>query len=450
MKFSAQQLADLCQGTLLRDGDGENCQFDSRLLKSNEWFLVLQGVRDGHDFLNMAANKSCAGAIGQRMPSDWKLGFVQVEDSLSAFQRLAHQVRLQYSGLVIGITGSAGKTTTRALISSVLAENGSVHQTAGNFNNHIGVPKTITDSQGNEDFWVLEMGMNALGEIDQLQKIAEPNIRIITNIGAAHVEGCGSIEGVARAKGELFAGAREGDICCVNADDFRVSALPIPKGAQIVKYGRQSDCDIRLLTWSIEGWNTLVEIQTPKGIFTSSIPVPGEFMAINALAATAVGLSAGLTLTQISKGLQNYEAVGMRMRLEKMGSHQFINDAYNANLISMTAALKSLAVQPHLHQIALLGDMLEMGDAEDEAHRQVIELGLNLNVTMGLVGPRFHKAYVALQALGKNLGNVQWLTNTSTEMAEAFVLEATPSIVLLKGSRGMKMEQILQTFKNNF
>ena len=211
ISLTASQIADWCNGDVLQPAVGQGFQFDSRLLKADEWFVVLQGARDGHDFLPMAQTKKCAGAIGQTMPDGWTGGFIRVDDSLLAFQQIAQGFRQQFQGPVVGVTGSAGKTTTRAMIGTVLEGLGDVHQTNGNFNNHIGVPKTITDASGDEAAWVLEMGMSALGEIHRLQEIGEPNVRIITNIGAAHVEGCGSIEGVAQAKGELFAGARPGD-----------------------------------------------------------------------------------------------------------------------------------------------------------------------------------------------------------------------------------------------
>jgi UDP-N-acetylmuramoyl-tripeptide--D-alanyl-D-alanine ligase len=168
ISLTASEIASWCDGVVLQDATGQGFQFDSRLIGKDEWFVVLQGARDGHDFLPMAQSKQCAGAIGQHMPEGWTGGFVQVVDSLVAFQQIAHGFRQRFTNPVVGVTGSAGKTTTRALIASVLEGLGSVHQTKGNFNNHIGVPKTITDASGQESAWVLEMGMSALGEIHVL------------------------------------------------------------------------------------------------------------------------------------------------------------------------------------------------------------------------------------------------------------------------------------------
>ncbi len=442
VQLSATQIALWTNGTVLQEGTGQGLQFDSRILKPQEWFVVLQGARDGHHFLPMAQQKQCAGAIGQHMPENWKGGFVQVEDSLIAFQQLAQAFRRTYSKPVVGVTGSAGKTTTRALIAAVLEGLGEVHQTQGNFNNHIGVPKTITDASGTEAAWVLEMGMSALGEIHRLQEIGGPTIRIITNVGAAHVEGCGSIEGVAQAKGELFAGARLGDTCCINLDDHRVRNIPIPSGVTQLTYGQDQNAEVRLTKYRVHEWSTEVTISTPKGIVQATIPVPGEFMALNACSAVAVGLSANVPLKAIQTGLENYRPVGMRMKLETVGNLRIINDAYNANVLSMKAALKTLAAQQSAIKIAVLGDMLEMGSDEERVHQEVLEYAQNMDIQIGLVGPRFAKA---LHNIAQDETRASWIgsADTSAGFASHFTFP-TSATILLKGSRGMRMEHILE------
>lgn len=445
--LSASEIAQWTNGTILQDGIGCGMQFDSRHLQENQWFVVLQGARDGHDFLPMAASKNCAGAIGQQMPSDWTKGFVQVEDSLLAFQQIAEGIRDNFANPVVGVTGSAGKTTTRALIASVLEGLGAVHQTDGNFNNHIGVPKTITDASGIESAWVLEMGMSALGEIHRLQEIGKPTIRVITNVGAAHVEGCGSIEGVARAKGELFAGARPNDTCCINLDDMRVRQIPIPHGATRLTYGKNQNADIRLLNSTVKDWSTLVEIQTPLGIIIATIPVPGEFMASNACAAVAVGIAANVPLQQIRQGLEKYQPVGMRMKLETIGSLRVINDAYNANVLSMKAAIDSLCAQSTPTKIALLGDMLEMGESEDSVHQEVLAYAFDADVRIGLVGPRFQNAWRQIQANYPHQ-TILHLSQDSQTFATEWTAPTENATILLKGSRGMRMEKILQQLQN--
>jgi UDP-N-acetylmuramoyl-tripeptide--D-alanyl-D-alanine ligase len=445
MLISAQQIAQYSKGTVLQDAQGSRFQFDSRLIQSGEWFVVLQGARDGHDFLDKATQQGCAGAIGQRMPANWSGGFVQVDDSLQAFQDVAHALRQEFTGIVVGITGSAGKTTTRALTASVLSEGGGVHQTQGNFNNHIGVPKTITDADGDEYAWVLEMGMSALREIHVLQEIGTPNIRLITNVGAAHVEGCGSIEGVAQAKGELFDGARPGDTCCVNIDDPFVRSHPIPNGVNTITFGQSESADVRLVAHHLNGWQTHMTIQTPKGTFSSHLNVPGHFMALNACAATAVGIAADLSLEQIARGLQQYTPVGMRMKVVELDGCTVINDAYNANPLSMIAALDTLHQMNATQKIAMLGDMLEMGEVEQASHQEVLEHALSLKLDLVLVGPRFKQAWHTLES--NVTSNVQCF-DSSDDAGRSLTFPTSDGIVLLKGSRGIKMERILEAHKN--
>ena len=450
MHLSPQEIATMCHGTVRQYPHSipnhARFQYDSRLIRTEEWFVALQGQRDGHDFLHIADMNNAIGAIGQRMPTDWSKGFIQVENSLDAFQNIARGVRGKFSGLVVGVTGSAGKTTTRALLASVLQGLGRVHQTQGNFNNHIGVPKTITDAQGDEVAWVIEMGMNHLGEIDVLQDIAKPHIRLITNVGAAHVEGCGSIEGVAQAKGELFAGAQAGDICCVYEDDIRVAGLSIPNHAKIVRYGKKEYCDIRLISYRIEGWKTHCTIATPKGTIECYVPVPGEFMAINACAAVCVGIAAGVAIPDIQQGLANYQPVGMRMRLETVHNTQFVNDSYNANVLSMKAAIDTMKTIPN--SILILGDMLEMGSEEAHVHQEVLTYAINSGLPLGLVGNRFLQA---MQMISLEGSKIYWKSETSAEMGEMLTKYInqhanTTWVILIKGSRGMKMENIIQSY----
>ena len=448
MKFSAKDIALASKGELIQEGAAGGFQFDTRILEKGQWFLALKGARDGHDFIPTALDKQCAGVLGQHVPEGWEKGFIAVEDTLIGFQNIARWARKKYNKPVVGITGSAGKTTTRALIATMLQEYGIVHQTSGNFNNHIGVPKTITDAPVDTDVWVLEMGMSAPGEIALLQDIGKPTIRLISNIGAAHVEGCGSIEGVANAKGELFAGANAGDICCVNMDDFRVARLPVPAHAIILTYGSTENCTIRLLSYDIEDWSTRVSIQTPKGLVQAVIPVPGEFMAINACAAVAVGHAMGMAPSAIERGLAGYQPVGFRMKRERIGSQQFINDSYNANLLSMKAALQMLSKIHSPNKLAILGDMLEMGETEEAAHLEVLLLALRLKIDIAIVGSRFQQAYLQLSA--EQQKEIVHCAESSVEMAQHLMkMSQPPQTILLKGSRGIRMERIAEEWRKH-
>ena len=456
MMLRAAEMALATKGQLLQDGPPGPIGTDSRRVAQGSWFLCLRGDRfDGHDFLAHAAASGCAGAIGEAMPPGWSVGFILVPDGLRALQDLARWVREGFGGAVVGITGSAGKTTTRAMVTLALDALGPVHQTQGNLNNHIGLPLSILAAPVEAAAWVLEMGMNHRGEIAVLQDIAQPNVRLITNVGPAHIEGCGSIEGVAQAKGELFVGARPGDICCVNVDDARVRALPIPPGVRLLRYGSrihgdsesrcndaQIECDVLLTAAAIDPLtlHTRFNIETPRGAVRGALRTPGLHLAMNATAAIAIAEALRLDLAPLGALLSAFEPVGMRNRVEEgPRGLRIINDAYNANPISMRASLLTLAAVAGARRVALLGDMLELGEEEASAHREVLEqaqaLGFDL---LGVAGPRFAAAAAAAGTPGIVIAA------DADALAHLVAAQLTPGdVVLLKGSRGMAMERIL-------
>jgi UDP-N-acetylmuramoyl-tripeptide--D-alanyl-D-alanine ligase len=445
MRFEAAEIARATGGRLVNRGPAGPVGTDTRRIQPGDWFLALAGERfDAHDFLGVADAARCAGVIAQRVPEGWTRGFVQVPDTLVALQDLGRAVRKDCNLPVIGITGSAGKTTTRAMIGCALAPLGRIHQTAGNLNNHIGLPLTLLSAPLDASAWVLEMGMNHAGEIALLQDICRPTIRLITNVGAAHLEGLGSIEGVARAKGELFDGAQPGDICIVNADDAHVASLPIPPGVEVIRYGSSMGVDIRLTDAAVDPatLSTRYRVETPNGVVFGQIPSPGLHLASNACAAIAVALAVHVPNDTLSKSIATYEPVGMRQRVEA-GPHgiRVINDAYNANPLSTRAALDTLAAVAGTRRVALLGDMLELGPGEAEGHRDMLShaLGLKLDL-IGVAGPRYTQAALGLGVSGKVV-----CAPDAEALAAAIRTKLAPGdLVLLKGSRGLAMERILQ------
>jgi len=456
MIFPGHEIAKATGGRLVIDGPSGAICTDTRKLQPGQWFLALVGERfDSHNFLETANKAQCAGIIAHHAPEGWSRGFVEVPDTLIALQDLARHGRRCFPGPVVAITGSVGKTTTRTMIALALESLGPVHQTDGNFNNHIGLPLTILAAPVDAAVWVLEMGMNHAGEIQLLQDIAKPTIRVITNVGAAHLEGLGSIEGVAAAKGELFDGARPGDILCINADDPLVDALHVPPGAHVLRYGSSDPCNVMLTDAVIdrETLSTRYRIETPHGIVRGTLRSPGLHLAHNATAAVAVSTALGAPSDGLGERIGKYQPIGMRLRVENgPRGEMIINDAYNANPMSMAASLKTLSslTSPREHEenkrIALLGDMLEMGAGEAQAHEGVLSLAKSLPLDLiGIAGPRFA---AAARELGMEADPKLIIADDAVSLGHATRSKvSSQDLVLLKGSRGLHMEQILLTWK---
>ena len=447
MIFSDEALAEATAGQLLGRGPAGPLRTDSRRLQAGDWFVALTGDRfDGHDFLEAAAARGCAGVVAQRVPDRWDRGFVCVPDSLVALQDAARAARARFDGPVVGLTGSAGKTTTRAMTALAIGGLGRVHQTEGNLNNHIGVPLTLLEAPEDAAAWVIEMGMNHLREIDLLQQISRPTVRLITNVGAAHLEGLGTLENVAIAKGELFDGAASGDICCINADDPLVRARPIPPGALVLTYGVQPGVDVRLREASIDAatLSTRLRIDTPSGGLSLRLPSPGLHLAHNAAAAVAVAVALRQPIDGLAERLSAYAPVGMRQALLTLDNGlKVINDAYNANPPSMAASLRTLAALPG-RRYAVLGDMLELGSYAEAAHREVLAMALALPID-GVVVCGAHFTAAAAERAGE-------ARLSSAESPEAAAAGLAPALrrgdtVLLKGSRGSAVERALPTLR---
>ncbi len=440
MKWTGAAIAEATGGRLLAEGPPGPIVTDTREPVEGGWFLALRGARfDAADFLPDAARGGCAGAVASRFPSGWDRGAVQVDDPLAALQDLARAVRRGYAGPVVGITGSVGKTTTRSLVAAALAPLGPVHQSRGNLNNHIGVPLTLLAVEGTPAAIVVEMGMSAPGEIALLQDIATPTIRVITNVRPVHLEGTGTLEGVARCKQELFDGARPGDVLVINQDDPRVAAMPRPAGTRVLSFGRSLGCDARWLRSGLVpgGRGTRIDLEVGGRALAVELAAPGLHLGENVAAAAAVALALGVA-EDLPASLAAWRPVGMRMRVEERDGWTVLNDAYNASPASMRAALETLRAMPARRRWAVLGDMLELGDAEDRAHREVLRLALDAGLGhVLLVGPRFGRA---ARALGVEL---PWAARAEELPRRLSALPGAGDVVLLKGSRGMRVERFL-------
>jgi UDP-N-acetylmuramoyl-tripeptide--D-alanyl-D-alanine ligase len=428
---------------VLHDGEHEGeVATDTRALPPGAWFVALVGERfDAHAFAAQARAAGAGGGVFQRLPEGWSGPWVEVADTTRALQDLGRHARSRLRVPVVGLTGSSGKTTTRRLIACALAQLGPVHQTTGNLNNHLGVPLTLLATPDGAAAAVVEMGTSAPGEIRFLAELGVPDVRVIVNVGPAHLEELGGLEGVAREKGALFDTARPGDVCVVNADDPFLRDRAVP--GRRLTWGAAEGADVRLLdvTVDAEGWRTVARYATPAGVVEATIPTPGTHVAHDAGAALAVAVALGLDVRRAAADLAAYEPVGMRMRPESLpGGVVAINDAYNANPASTKASLDTLASMPG-RRVAVLGDMLELGAGEAAFHREVAAhaAGLGLDLVV-LVGPRMAAAADAAPGA--------WVDATTEAVGPRLAAWLRPGDrVLFKGSRGARVERVLEAVR---
>jgi UDP-N-acetylmuramoyl-tripeptide--D-alanyl-D-alanine ligase len=438
VKLDAATIASATGGRVLRAGPYGAVSTDTRALPAGSWFLALRGDRfDGHAFLGAAAAAGAAGCIVDTDPGPaWTGGVVLVTDTLRALQDLGRHARATFRGPVVGLTGSSGKTTTRALTALALRPLGIVHQTTGNLNNHIGVPLTLLACPSDADAMLVEMGTSSPGEIAVLADLARPNVRLIVNVGPAHLQELGGLDGVALEKGALFRAALPGDVVCVNADDPRVAAIPSPAGVRRLTWG--SAGEVALLDAEIDPatLSTRARWQTPEGIVGARIPAPGHHIAHDAAAALAVAVALGVDPLAAAAALADYAPVGMRLRSEPLpGGGTALNDAYNANPASMEASLRLLASLPG-RRAAVLGDMLELGADEAAWHQRVADLAASLDLdAIVLVGPRMSAAACP---------GAHRFANPDDAVAPLRAWLGPDSVVLFKGSRGARVERVLQ------
>ncbi len=345
---------------------------DSRKVKPGYVFVALRGERtDGHRFIEEVQRKGALGVVCEKLPEHPAGPCILVEDCFTALQRIGEFYRQQLDVCVVGITGSVGKTSTKEFVASVLAQKYKVHRTEGNYNNEIGVPLTVLAMPGDTQAAVLEMGINHFGEMHNLSRIARPDICIMTNIGQCHLEYLGSREGILRAKSEIFDFMAPDGTVCVNGDDDLLSGIREVKGKEPLTFGRNPKNGI----WAKDVVN--------KGLFGSEaviclgqerllvrIPLPGEHMVYNALAAAAAGSLLGLSGEEIQKGIEAVGATKGRSHVIRLKDRVLIDDCYNANPVSMEAAIDLLCLAEG-RKVAILGDMFELGEKEKQMHERV-------------------------------------------------------------------------------
>src|SRR6056297_1949393 len=373
--FDLERIARITAGEF--SGKRANCALsgistDSRNMTVGALFIPLRGVRfNGHNYLGQAVKNGAAACLSEEIVEGLPVPVVRVPDTLRALGDIAAAFRLQLSGPLVAITGSAGKTTTKEMLAGIFDQVAPGLKTAGNFNNLIGLPLTLLRLEPRHQWAVLEMGTSGLGEIERLTEIAQPSCGLITNIGSAHLESLHGLEGVARAKGELFAGLR-GGLALVNLDDPRVAALPVANGVKRVTYGVTAEADVRAENISEVQGGIAFDLVCTDQRQSIDLQVAGRHNLHNALAAAAVALHLEIAPAEIAAGLAAFVPVPGRMALKPLPcGGVLLDDSYNANPLSAAAALEALAgLNGQGRRLAILGDMLELGSHAVELHRE--------------------------------------------------------------------------------
>lgn len=446
MKFPLSQLASAV-GVSWHASDVtiHHIGIDSRTLPKHSLFVAVKGEQfDGHDFIE-SAEQSGACALMVERPVDSSLPQLIVPDTLQALGLLATLHRQHCDIPVIGVTGSCGKTTTKGLITSILKEAGRVLATQGTLNNHIGVPLTLFGLSPKDDFAVIEMGANHPGEIAYLSQIAKPNIGVITNAGPVHLEGFGSLEGVAQAKGELYQHLSVDGIAILNYDDPQQSYWRSIIGARAyLTFGCHHSADIRASDIQLdEQGQAHFTLHHGGEHMDIHLPLLGIHNVSNALAAAAVGFSLGLAFKTIRKGLQKAVVVAKRShRLAGLRGATLIDDSYNANPTAFKAAIDLLCRLPG-ERIVIMGDMGELGPNAGDFHAEVGQYAKDANIDRLLtVGPL--SAY-ASEAFGKGALHFHDQASLIANIKEALNAE---SLLLIKGSKSSHMGHIVDALRD--
>ena len=452
-RLSIIQIAELAQAAV-SSGDGnapvEKISTDSRTIKLGELFVALRGENfDGHNFVESVAKTGGAGAI---VDLNWKgeipanFAIIRVEDTLRAYQNLAANYRKSLSLKVLAITGSNGKTSTKDFTAAVLAHRFRVTKTQGNFNNHVGLPRTMLEATSRDEVAVWEIGMNHPGEVAMLAKLAAPDAAIITNIGVAHIEFMGSREAIAAEKGTLAKAVAPDGTVILNADDPFSKKIAVGTRAKVVFAGT-TEGTVRASEITQSAAGTDFTILEGAHRCRAQLPVPGLHMVQNALLAVAAGRMFGLSLEDCAAGLAAAPLTKARLQIKRIRGVQFIDDSYNANPESMKAALHTLVeLDADGKRIAVLGEMRELGEESARGHREVgetaAELGVDQLITIGDMA-----AVIAEAARNAGLQNTS-IARSTNEAAELLgEIAASGDLVLIKGSRAARTERVIEAFE---
>lgn len=440
---TAREICAAVGGTLLQDSGAPvtGVTTDSRAVQPGQLFIPLVGERfDGHAYIAKALDGGAAGCLTAREPETLLPGklYIQVADTRLALKALASWYRDKFDLPVVQVTGSAGKTTTKEMIASVLSQRYNTLRTEGNFNNDIGAPLTLLRLMPEHQAAVIETGMNHFGEIRYLGEMVRPDIAVITNVGDAHIENLGNTrQGILRAKCEIFENLTPEGVAVLNGDDELLNTVMLPQ--TILRCGVGDGCGVRVTDIDdrgLEGVACTVTIEGEHYRLTTS--APGRYMIYPMAMAAAIGRRLGLTGEEIAAGVAAYTTVGSRMHLIRLpGERLVIDDCYNANPQSMAEGLRMLAASPARHRVAVLGDMGELGQLTAQAHRDMGALTRRLGLTAVAVGEKMH-------ALTETDPQAQWFATVEEAMPAIRQLFTPGTAVLVKASHAMHFERIVK------
>jgi UDP-N-acetylmuramoyl-tripeptide--D-alanyl-D-alanine ligase len=463
--WTSDEIAAATGGTATAPFAARGVSIDTRTLKPGDLFVALKDLRDGHDFVAQALERGAAGALVSRRPEGVapEAPLVLVADVLAGLTALGAAGRARSRARVVGVTGSVGKTSTKDMLRAILSGQGRVHAAEASYNNHWGVPLTLARLPVDADFAVIEIGMNHRGEIEPLARLSRLHVAMITTIAAAHLEALGSLEGIAREKSDIFKGLEPGGVAVIPADlDQTRLMLDAARatGARIETFGTSDRATWQLRQVTLSDQATVIRARHGTEDLLFKVMSPGRHFAANGLAALAVAAALGLDPAIAAVDLARWQPPagrGTRERIlldpvENLG-FDLIDDAFNANPTSLAAALDVLiAAMPEDgcgrlakgRRIAILGDMLELGPDEIEMHRAMARHpGLDRIAVIHCAGPRMRSLWQALPRAQRG----DWAETAAELAARARSLVDAGDIVLVKGSKGSKVSQVVDAFR---
>ncbi len=445
-RITLRDAAQWCGGTVeekyedvVFDGAGN----DTRSLQPGQLFIALQGVRDGHDYIPAAIAKGAAAVLCSRKVGDYPA--ILVKDPRTALGDIAREALKRIGAKVVAVTGSVGKSTTKEMIAAVLSGTFRVSKTPANHNNDIGMPMAILDMPEDTEVAVLEMGMNHFREIAYLSCIAHPDVAVIINVGTAHIEFLGTQQGIRQAKLEILEGMTPQGMLLLNGDDTMLRCLDVTPKQRITYFGASEGCDVRALDVSQKGGVLRFTVEAGRLTFPVEMKLEGEHYVADALAAVTVGLKLGVHPDKIRQQLDAFQNMSGRQEIFEAKGCTIINDCYNAGPESMAAALNVLGNRPGRH-IAVLGDMLELGDCAQAEHYKIGRIAAEKADMVFAFGPHAGRVLdgTITGGMPENMGRA---FDSREDLITALRRAVKPGdVILFKGSHGMHLEKVLEAF----